>query len=81
MRIIDLTYWGGLKLFLLYTLYSRCWWGPVESKVGYLHITVAVRGPLKTGYLTHCSCYWGHLQNHGTYTLQLLLGVIWKRRV
>ena len=51
-----------------------CWSGPCESRVSYLHITVALRGPFESRVPTHCSCCWGHLREQSSYTLQLLLG-------
>ena len=44
----------------------------------YFHVTGVVGAPFESTALTHCSCYWGTLWKKSTYTLQLLLGALWK---
>jgi len=36
--------------------------GPFESIVGYLHTTIAVRGPFERKVLSHSNCGWGPLK-------------------
>jgi len=43
--------------------HCNCCWGPFESKVAYLYVTVAV----------------GPIDNNVLYTLQLLLGALWRQ--
>ena len=68
--------------------------GRVALKGRYLHITVAVGGPLKARFLhitiavlvpfesillAHCSCFWWPLWKQGTCILRLLLWPLWNQ--
>jgi len=76
-----------LKLVWSFSLFTHsCCWGPFWKQstytlqfllrgllnAEYLHIAVAIEGPLKAEYL-RISFYWGALWKQSTYTLQLLL--------
>jgi len=54
--------------------------GGVVLEEQYLHITVAVGGPLDSTVLSYYNCCWWPLWKQGTYTLKLLLGASLKAR-
>jgi len=59
-------------------LNTKCFGGPFESRVAYLHIALSYGNPFKIEYLTHYSCCCGPFKSRVLNALQLLLGALSK---